>query len=166
MKSQKGMTMVGLIVYVAGFLVITATIAGITTFFYSNNEVLDTAIGSNSQYSKFNLYFLNECKKSGSELYAWSVYTDSSRTTSSNTNRLSAAPSTSYAFLTFIDGSSNKNTFLYDYTQGLLYYNYIKLCDNVEDFQVTIDQSTGKTIMNVFINIDGTAFTTKYVIGS
>ena len=71
MKSQNGVTMFSLIIYVTSFLVITTLVAGITTFFYNNVETLDTSIGSNSQYTKFNLYMLNECKKKGNTLFAW-----------------------------------------------------------------------------------------------
>ena len=56
LKSQKGVTMISLMLYVASFAAITLVVGGITTFFYSNMQVLDDSIGSNSGYNKLNLY--------------------------------------------------------------------------------------------------------------
>lgn len=164
MKSQKGITMMSLIIYVACFVAVTTIVAGITTFFYSNMQVMDTNIGSNSTYNKFNLYLLNECKKAGVSLYAWK---DASSSTA-EIERLSnpTALPTNNSFITFLNTDGTKNSFIYDNEKDNLYYNSIKLCENVEDFQVKIDKSTGKDVLSVLINIDGTAFRTKYVIGS
>ena len=159
MKSQKGITMVSLILYVASFLVITATIAGITTFFYSNIEILDGSIASNSQYNKFNLYFLNECKKQDNKLLAWRE-SESSK----DIVNLSNATTIEDKFITFKDGQGNKNSFIYNPSSNDLYYNSIKLCDQVDDFQIKVDQTTGKSILKIFIKIDGTAFSTDYVL--
>lgn len=162
MKSQKGVTMISLVLYIASFLVITATIAGITTFFYNNVEVLDTSIGSNSQYNKFNLYFLNECKKSGNQLLAWKE-----SSTLCNYDRLKEATKIKEnKFITFKDKEGNKNSFIYEPNSHSLYYNTIKLCDNVEEFKINLDDSTGKTVLKIFINIGGTVFSTEYVVQS
>ena len=59
-----------------------------------------------------------------------------------------------------------KNSFIYDKDNKNLYYNSIKLADKVEDFQLELTNTSGKDILKVFINIDGTAFQTKYVVGS
>lgn len=173
MKSQKGVTMISLILYVASFLAITAVVAGITTFFYNNVEILDTSIGSNSQYNKFNLYILNECKKEGNSLFAWknTDTTISSSDTPNNISALAIAPTEESTnqlktFITFSDNSGNKNSFIYVSDEKNLYYNSIKLCDKVEDFKFKIDYSTGKPVLNVFINIGGTTFTTEYVVAS
>lgn len=165
MKSQKGMTMISLILYVASFLVITATIAGITTFFYNNVEIMDTSVGSNSQYNKFNLYFLNECKKDGNKLFAWLEDTSNCnimRLVANSSNLINA----NKKFITFEDSQGNKKSFIYDKGNKNLYYNYIKLCEKVEDFKINVDESTGKTVLKIFINIDGTAFSTEYVVNS
>lgn len=155
MKSQKGVTMMGLVIYVISFLLVTVLVGSITTFFYSNIDILDTSIGSNSQYNKFNLYLLKECKKQNNELFAWS----------GNISRLSETPEEERTFITFKNtADETKNSFIYDEDNQNLYYNSIKLCDKVEDFQVKVDEATGKTVLNVFIKIDGTTFTTEYVV--
>ena len=161
MKSQKGITMISLILYVASFLVITTTIAGITTFFYSNIEILDGSVASNSQYNKFNLYFLNECKKQENKVLAWKE-----SDTNKSMTKLTNAGTIVDKFITFKDSLGNKNSFIYVSGTNDLYYNSIKLCDEVDDFQIKVDETTGKTILKIFIKIDGTAFSTEYVVKS
>ena len=46
MKSQKGITMLSLVIYVASFLAVTGVVAAITTFFYNNIKVINTDMGS------------------------------------------------------------------------------------------------------------------------
>ena len=168
MKSQKGVTMISLIIYVASFMAITAVVAGITTFFYNNVEIMDTSIGSNSQYNKLNLYMLNECKKDGATLFAWknTDTTISDADTPNNLENLTDENKATNTFITFEDGNGNKNSFIYVASEKNLYYNSIKLCENVNNFKFKINYSTGKTVLNIFINIDGTTFTTDYVVAS
>lgn len=162
-KSQKGVTMISLMIYVASFAAITLVVGGITTFFYSNIQVMDENIGSNSEYNKLNLYLLNECKKPGATIHA----IQGSNDTGSNTvelSNLSSVGTDLNDFVTF-KSDSGMNSFIFDDENKDLYYNSIKLCQNVEDFQLILDKSTGKDVLTVFININGTAFQTKYVVG-
>lgn len=147
MKSQKGITMLSLVIYVASFLAVTGVVAVITTFFYNNLKVINTDMGSSSYYNKLNLYMANEVKKSGNQVFKYDT-TDLS--TGSN-------------YITFKDSSNNKNTFVHE--GNILYYNKIALCKNVSDFRVKVDSSKGKKVVNVFVEIDGTAYSTNYVVG-
>ena len=177
-KSQKGVTMISLVLYVASFLAVTAVVAGITTFFYNNVEVLDTKIGSNSQYNKLNLYMLTECKRENNSLYAWK----NNPAVSGTVNKLDAlSASTSIKnslgpFITFKDDIGNKYSFIYIAGDNNLYYarknasdgavHLIKLCENVNEFKFKIEYTSGKTVLKIFVNIDGIAFTTEYVVAS
>ena len=164
-KSQKGVTMISLVLYVASFLAVTAVVAGITTFFYNNVEVLDTKIGSNSQYNKLNLYMLTECKRENNSLYAWK------NNPASTSVKNSLGP-----FITFKDDIGNKYSFIYIAGDNNLYYarknasdgavHLIKLCENVNEFKFKIEYTSGKTVLKIFVNIDGIAFTTEYVVAS
>ena len=173
MKSQNGVTMITLILYIASFVAITAVVAGITTFFYNNVEILDTSVGSNSQYNKLNLYILNECKKEGNSLVAWKNKEsgegiDNNYDTSSdflNGTGESEVNGKDDAFIKFSNGTTD-NRFIYVANEKNLYYNKIKLCENVNEFKFKIDNSTGKDVLKVYIDIDGTAFSTEYVVGS
>lgn len=163
MKSQKGVTMISLILYIASFVAVTTVVAGITTFFYGNMKILDTSVGSNSAYSKINLYMVNECKKANVSLLAWKDKTNAAKC---ETNALTNASSATNTFITFLNQDGSKNSFIYDDSNKKLYYNYIKLSDKVDKFEINVDRSTGKEVLSVLIQIDGTAFRSNYVIGS
>ncbi len=163
MKSQKGITMISLILYVASFVAVAAVVAGVTTFFYSNMQVMNTSVGNNSSYNKMNLYLVNECKKPGVQLYAIKGHNGSNEI--KEINNVGSSAENGFDFMTF-KADDSINSFIYDNQNGNLYYNSIKLCEKVEDFQLQLDKSTGKDVITVLINIDGTAFKTKYVVGS
>lgn len=47
----------------------------------------------------------------------------------------------------------------------MLYFNRIKLCENVDDFKVevaTVDN--GKEVLKTYLQINGTVYTTDYVM--
>ena len=64
-KSQKGITMVSLVIYVASFLTVTLLIGYITTFFYNNVDVLNSTAGGAADYNMLCTYIKNECKTAG-----------------------------------------------------------------------------------------------------
>jgi hypothetical protein len=61
-KSQKGITMVSLVIYVASFLTVTLLIGYITTFFYNNVDVLNSTAGGAADYNMLCTYIKKECK--------------------------------------------------------------------------------------------------------
>ena len=65
-------------------------------------------------------------------------------------------------YVTFAKGDE-KNTFVK--LGDLLYFNEIKLCENIDEFKV--EQTTaenGKSVLKTYLNINGTVYTTDYVI--
>lgn len=141
MKSQKGVTMLSLVIYVASFMLVTGIIGAITTYFYNNMKIIDTSIGSSAEYNKLNLYIAKQTKNDG-------VTVKNNPEDENN--------------ITFVHTDGTQNTFV---KKGdLLYYNYTKLCSNVEEFKINIDESTGKTVVNIYFQVSGKAFSTKYVL--
>ena len=57
MKSNKGITLTSLIIYVIGLTIMVATIATLTTFFYKNIDAGDINTDT-TQYTKFSSVFL------------------------------------------------------------------------------------------------------------
>jgi hypothetical protein len=153
-KSQKGITMLSLVIYVASFLAVTGVVAVITTFFYNNIKIINTDMGSSAYYNKLNLYMANETKKAGNQILKYE----------STDDRIdeSSVP-TDVNYITFQNGNGEKNTFLK--VGSILYYNKIVLCKNVSDFTIRTDESNGNKIIKIYINIDGTAYSTNYVLG-
>ena len=63
MKSQKGITMASLGVYIVVSIIVVATLATIMANYKSAIKNMDDDSEYASEYSKFNLYFLEETKK-------------------------------------------------------------------------------------------------------
>ena len=62
MKSNKGITLTSLIIYVIGLTIMVATIATLTTFFYKNIDAGDIN-NDTTQYTKFSSVFSNEINR-------------------------------------------------------------------------------------------------------
>lgn len=60
MKSQKGVTLVSLTVYVIVMAIIIGILATITTFFYKNVNDVNAEIDPITEYTTFNSYFSDE----------------------------------------------------------------------------------------------------------
>lgn len=115
--------------------------------FNSNVSEINTSSGVAAEYNIFNLYMLNQTK-SGYSIYK---YGDSKAdTTVQNT------------FVTFSNGQ-NLNTVVY--LGNILYFNNAKLCEMVDDFQIKVENSeNGNKVLKTYLDINGTVYTTDYVI--
>ena len=49
---------------------------------------------------------------------------------------------------------SNGNIYTFDENTGLLYFNGMVICEFTSDFDVTVDYSTGKEVVNVLVKYD------------
>lgn len=136
--------MVGLVIYIASFVIVIAIVASITTFFNSNVRNLKGSESISSEYNKFNLYML-EYTKNGYDILTYSDDLNSEE-----------------QFITFIkDGKTDTLVKL----ENALYFNQIKLCEKVDEFKLekTIAEN-GKNMLKTYLKIDGTVYTTDYVI--
>jgi len=139
MKNNKGITLMSLVVYIAIILIVTATTMRITTYFRNNME--DVAdVNFEKEFSKMNLYLLDESKKIGNQI------------------------------LEIKDGNeitfSSGNKYFYNKEEKTIYLNgNIKLCENVDNciFEQKIAEN-GKSIIELKIEIRGTIKTVEYVI--
>lgn len=68
MKSQKGITLTSLTIYILLVLVIVGILATITANFQSNIKDMNDEGVSSSEIDKFNVYFLREVKRQGNEV--------------------------------------------------------------------------------------------------
>ena len=147
MRSRKGITMMGLVIYVTSFLVVTGIVAGITAFFYGNANLMTQELYSAADYNKLNLYFVKESEQEG--------------------NRVSQIEESAGAG-TDKDASkvifSNGDIFTFDSTQNLLYYNSICLCEDVQKFKVQKEYDTGKEVIKVIVGFTNKSYTCKYTM--
>ena len=134
--------MVSLVIYILSFLIIIGILTSVTNFFNNNIRDLNTTVSSSSEYNKFNLYFLNYTKN------GYSVQPASNSITFAKTLQNGTIDTAKF---TFVDST--------------LYYNKVKLCENVNEFNFQKEENDNeKEILKTSIKINGTVYTTDYVI--
>ncbi len=188
LKSQSGITMISLIIYVASFLTVTVVVGFITTFFYNNVVTINSNLGSTSGYDAFNNCMLSEVKRADAKIA-------SAKSSGVGINNNYTYKGNKYSFASFkyksnvmqpkVDDDGNEvhddegnvimvsatvtsySVFLYDKTRRVLYYNYSVLCKNVDDFSSkTYKDASGKEVLETFIKINDIPFRTTYVLNN
>lgn len=147
MRSNKGITMMGLVIYVTSFLVVTGIVAGITSFFYGNSSLMTEELYSAADYNKLNLYIVRESEQNGNRVIDISP-------------KPGEDPESNTTYLTF----SNGDKFTYDSNSQLLYYNSICLCEDIQGFKVSTDYATGKEVLNVLVKFTNASYSCKYTM--
>lgn len=143
MHSQKGISMMSLIIYVSSFLVVTGIIAGITAFFYGNSSLMTQELYSAADYNKLNLYFVKESEQKGNRI-----------------KEITPKGEESVNSVTF----SNGDIFTFDSDNNLLYYNSICLCEDIQNFKVKKDYTSGKEVVEVMVGFTNKSYTCKYTM--
>ena len=62
MKSQKGITLTSLVVYIVVLLIVLGLLSNISKYFYSNTKYITDANKYVSEFNKFNMYFIEDVK--------------------------------------------------------------------------------------------------------
>lgn len=150
MKSQKGITMASLGVYIVVSIIVVATLATIMANYRNAIKNMNDDSEYASEYSKFNLYFLEETKKQ------------------ENKNPTIENEENNYNSIKFETG----NEFKYDINKKILYLNKstgekIKLIKEVELCSFELSSENGKNIVIVNMKIGKTTQKTlKYVLSN
>ena len=127
-KNKKGITLSSLIVYITIMLVIIAVLMRVMMNFRKNvDNIADTSF--ETQQEKLNMYLSEETKTEGNEILE---YTQNS--------------------IRFTDG--NRLTFIDEDNDGVgqIYYNKIKICDNVSSCEFTAEKDTDLNIVTITVN--------------
>lgn len=132
-------------IYFFLFLVIFCIIVLGTFFFYTNLKSRQNSATVDSDYTNLNLYLLKTTKVSGVKIAKYGLVDDDLQ---------------SY-FITFENKDGVQNTFIK--INDIIYYNKIKLCENVDVFKVIVDK-TGKESISVEVVMQGKIYTSQYVI--
>ncbi len=132
-------------VYIFLLLLIFSIILLGTAVFYKNLKNRKDIVTSNSDYTNLNLYFLKVTKTPGVKINSYGLVGEDLQ---------------SY-FITFENTDGVEDTFIK--LNDIIYYNKIKLCENVDNFKVIVDKS-GKESISVEVTIQGKTYTSQYVI--
>ena len=68
MKSEKGVSLVSLIIYLIAMTITVGIVARISNYFYRNINILDTSLTSSEEFLNFNAYITKEVNIKGNEV--------------------------------------------------------------------------------------------------
>lgn len=136
-----------LISFIIIFYIVICIVGLILNYFYKNLTDLNNMVSTNSEYSNLNLYFLKVVKENDVKIKNYGLVEDDNL---------------SY-YITFENDDGTTNTFIK--VGNIIYFNNIRICDNVESFKVIIDK-TLKTSISVEAIISGNVYSSQYTISS
>lgn len=144
MKSEKGVTLTAIMVYVIAFTVAVIAVGRITNYFYQNmnNITSDTAIYA--QVTKFNSYITDEINIENN-------YVTEAKTEYNESNEIIES------YIIF-----NKSEIQYTFKNGKIYRNKAKICNNIEKCEFQYDDVA--EIITVKLTISGQEFNQTYTI--
>lgn len=146
MQSAESKIIKGLAFYMLVFAFIIALVGTVLTYFHSNINSINSGVEANSEITKLNLYFLNITKAEDVLIKNYGLV---------NNEDLS-----SY-YITFENKDGRANTFIK--IENMIYFNKIKVCEDVEEFIIDVDNST-KEHISVSVKILGKKYEMQYVI--
>lgn len=62
MKSDKGITLMALVIYIAVFTIVVSTMALLSSYFYNNMHLIKDDASYVVEYNKFNMFFIQDVK--------------------------------------------------------------------------------------------------------
>lgn len=146
MQTQSNKMMISLVIYVLTFTIFACFITGIMTYFNKNLQQINTTVSSNSDYTILNLYLLKTIKTQNVSI--------------KNYGLVDNEDISSY-YITFLKDDGTTSTFIK--IGNIIYFDKIKLCENVEEFKVIIDKSE-KENFSVEVKILGKTYKSQYAL--
>ena len=142
MKSEKGITLISLTIYVIAMAIVVGVIAIISTFFYSNMEDTDNIVSPMTEYTKFNSFFSDEINHEGIEVV-------SCGTTDNGQNYIVFSNEVQYTYI-----SENK----------AIYRNKVKIAKEIDDCTFTTGTNNGKRVVRVEFEAGGKTRENTYTL--
>ena len=127
MKSEKGITLTSLVIYVIGITIIFAVVANLTIYFNKNSRTIEYTTNNSAQITRLNQYLINDTKNA--------------QITEANENIITIQT----------NGETIKYT--YDKNSKGIYRNKVKIANDVQGFKVNKEIIYDKTklLLNVTI---------------
>ena len=147
MRSEKGVTLISVIIYVIAMLVMISIITVFTSYFYKNIDINSVREDLNQQYTKFNSYFIEEVNRKGNKVLEIG-----------ETENNSGNGKQKY----IIFSSGNQYTYIPE-NKGI-YINTVKIAENITDCTFEKKEENGKTTISVTIKGDNFERTTTYTL--
>lgn len=128
MKSQKGVTLISLTIYIIVMTIVVAVVAMISSYFYTNTFSLSNNMDLLTQYTKFNSFFSEEINKENIKILECKE------------NYIIFDNEVQYTFV-----KENKG----------IYKDRVKIINNVEDCKFVYNIQNGKEFVTVKITMTG-----------
>lgn len=143
MKSNKGITLTSLVIYVIAMSIVVATLGTLTSYFYNNVDELNADTNFSIAYTEFNTYFSKEI------------------------NMKDNYPLLIEGTSDYIVFSKTGNQ--YTFKNKAIYQNQVKICSNIESctFEVIQTDETTEIVDFVTVNLKTTGnleYTNTYKI--
>ena len=147
MKTQKGVTLISVTIYVIVMLIVVSVITVLTSYFYTNVDVSSTSQDLNQQYTRFNTYFVEETNKRENKLVEINKIKDNNGNVQQK-------------YIIFTSG----NQYTYIPENKAIYMNKVKIAQNITDCLMTTEENNDKTTISVTIKGENFERTTKYTL--
>lgn len=147
MKSEKGITLVSVIIYIIAMLIIISVITVLTSYFYTNIDINEVREDLNQQYTKFNTYFVEEVNRKGNKIL---------KIGETEINATEGVQK----YIIFSSG----NQYTYIPANRGIYMNTVKIAENIEDCTFVKGNENGKTTITVTIKGNNFERVTTYTL--
>ncbi len=158
MGSEKGVTLISLLTYIAVLLTVMVIIGRITGTFNKNLDNIDSENQAASDFSKVNYCFLKETKNSDDGKNITACISQMRLSNNSYTFPETATETKEDISGTAIKFINSQN--IISYINKKIYFNKTKICDNVERFNINY-HAQDKAI-DVEMTIDKQTFSQTY----
>lgn len=158
MRSEKGVTLISLLTYIALLLTIMVVIGRITGFFTKGLDNVDEGTRASADFSKINYCFLKETKKTQEKSNITATIADMRQSSLGYGFPESTEPTDKDKEGTAIKFIESGNVIAY--ADEAIYYNKIQVCDKVKKFK--IEYKAEEKAIEVEMNIDGKDFEQTY----
>lgn len=142
MKTQKGVTLISLTIYVIAMAIIVGIIATVSTFFYKNVEDTNLDIDPITQFTTFNSYFSEEINHPNIQVVECGI-------TDSYQNYIVFSNGIQYTYI-----PENKG----------IYRNQVKICRNIDICTFSERIEDGKSIVTVNLTAGEQQRETEYTL--
>lgn len=148
METKYGIQVKNMIIYILVLFIVCIILAFIVSYFMNIIKSYDDKLSSSNDYTMLNLYFLKIVNEKNVLIRDYGLV-------NSNDN-------TSY-YISFLGNDGKENLFIK--IDGNIYFNNIKICENVDEFKVIVDKSY-KQVINVETKINETVYNMQYSLSN
>lgn len=131
MKSEKGITLTSLVIYVIGITIIFAVVANLTIYFNKNSRTIEYTTNNSAQITRLSQYLINDTKKENAQI------------TEANEN------------IIIIQANGETIKYTYDKNSKGIYRNKVKIANDVQSLEIKKDIIYDKTklLLNITIGM-------------